>query len=56
MVGDEAHRMSAHCFGGKQKSKRFRLAEKLGRRARASGKEPLGRQQSCILVPTNGVV
>jgi superfamily II DNA or RNA helicase len=35
VVVDEAHRMSAHYFGGKlEKSKRFQLGEKLGRRAR----------------------
>ena len=35
VVVDEAHRMSAHYFGGKlEKSKRFQLGEKLGRRTR----------------------
>jgi superfamily II DNA or RNA helicase len=35
VVVDEAHRMSAHYFGGKlEKSKRFQLGERLGRLAR----------------------
>jgi superfamily II DNA or RNA helicase len=35
VVVDEAHRMSAHYFGGKlERSKRFQVGEKLGRRTR----------------------
>jgi hypothetical protein len=35
VIVDEAHRMSAHYFGGKlEKSKRFQLGERLGRSAR----------------------